>query len=146
MRFVKNLTPPNFQAKNCTPLFSPNFNSFGDKNTEKRVKMETFTPLANILHCRRQWWQWQISPLIGLLWRPSLQWWGRCRCTSMNQQCTTTTNEKNNQTHDTTQHTTRTRPQQHDSIPSQFGLIWECSLPYKSPNYLIYHWCNQYFY
>ena len=43
--------------------YSPSFNSFGDKNTKKWVKMETFTPLAKILHCRRQWRQWQISPL-----------------------------------------------------------------------------------
>ena len=35
MRLVKNFTPPGFQAKNFTPLFSPNFNSFGDKNTKK---------------------------------------------------------------------------------------------------------------
>ena len=35
MRFVKNFTPPDFQAKNFTPLISPNFNSFGDKNTKK---------------------------------------------------------------------------------------------------------------
>ena len=48
MRFVKNFTPPDFQAKNFTPLFSPNFNSFGDKNTEEWVKMEKFTPLAKI--------------------------------------------------------------------------------------------------
>ena len=43
--------------------YSPSFNSFGDKNTKKWVKMETFTPLAKILHCRRQGRQWQISPL-----------------------------------------------------------------------------------
>ena len=30
MRFVKKFTPPDFQAKNFTPLISPNFNSFGD--------------------------------------------------------------------------------------------------------------------
>ena len=35
MRFVKNFTPPEFQAKNFTPLFLPNFNSPGDKNTKK---------------------------------------------------------------------------------------------------------------
>ena len=35
MRFVKNFTPPDFQAKNFTPLFSPNFNSLGDKNTKE---------------------------------------------------------------------------------------------------------------
>ena len=35
MRFVKKFTLPDFQAKNFTPLFSPNFNSFDDKNTEK---------------------------------------------------------------------------------------------------------------
>ena len=35
MRFVKNFTPPDFQAKNFTSLISLNFNSFGDKNTKK---------------------------------------------------------------------------------------------------------------
>ena len=34
MRFVKNLTPPDFQAKKITPLISPYFNSFGEKNTK----------------------------------------------------------------------------------------------------------------
>ena len=63
MIFVKKITPPDFQAKNFTPLISPNFNSFGDNNTKTWVKMEKFTPLAKILHCRRQWRQWQISPL-----------------------------------------------------------------------------------
>ena len=36
MRFVKNFTLPNFQAKNFTPLYSPNFNSFGDENTKNK--------------------------------------------------------------------------------------------------------------
>ena len=36
----KKFTPPDFQAKNFTPLISPNFNSFGDRNTKKWVKME----------------------------------------------------------------------------------------------------------
>ena len=36
MIFVTKSTPPDFQAKNFTPLFSPNFNSFGDKNTIKK--------------------------------------------------------------------------------------------------------------
>ena len=35
MRFVKKFTPADFQAKNFTPLISPNFNSFGDNNTKK---------------------------------------------------------------------------------------------------------------
>ena len=35
MRFVKNFTPPGFQAKNFTPLISLNFNSFSEKNTKK---------------------------------------------------------------------------------------------------------------
>ena len=35
MKFVKNFTPPDFQAKNFTPSISPNFNSFSDKNTKK---------------------------------------------------------------------------------------------------------------
>ena len=34
MRFVKKFTLPDFQAKNFTPLISPNFNSFGDNNTQ----------------------------------------------------------------------------------------------------------------
>ena len=29
--------------------------------------LQKFTPLAKILHCRRQWRQWQISPLIGAI-------------------------------------------------------------------------------
>ena len=29
--------------------------------------LEKFTPLAKILHCRQQWRQWQISPLIGAI-------------------------------------------------------------------------------
>ena len=65
MRFVKKFKLPDFQAKNFTPLISPNFNSFGDTNTKIWVKMEIFTPLATILHCRRQWRQWQISPLLS---------------------------------------------------------------------------------
>ena len=28
MEFVQNFTPPDFQANNCTPSISPNFNSF----------------------------------------------------------------------------------------------------------------------
>ena len=36
MRFVKNFTSLDFQAKNFTPLISPNFNSFGDDNTKKK--------------------------------------------------------------------------------------------------------------
>ena len=35
MEFVINFTPPGFQAKNFTPLISPNFNSLSDKNTKK---------------------------------------------------------------------------------------------------------------
>ena len=53
MEFVKKFTPPEFQAKTFTPSISANFNSFGDKNT-KKVKMEKFTLLAKILHCRRR--------------------------------------------------------------------------------------------
>ena len=56
-----------YSGKNITPLFSPNFNSFGNKNIKKLVKMETFTPLARILHCRRLWRQWQISPLNSII-------------------------------------------------------------------------------
>jgi len=65
MEFVKKFTPPEFQAKNFTPSISPNFNSFSDKNTKKWVKMEKFTPLTKILHCRRHWRHGQIPPLAG---------------------------------------------------------------------------------
>ena len=54
MRFVKNFTPPDFQAKDFTPLISLNFNSFSDKKHKEQVVLEKFTPLAKILHCRRQ--------------------------------------------------------------------------------------------
>ena len=53
MEFVKNFTPPDFQAENFTPSISPNFNSFSKKKHKKLVKMEKFTPLAKILHSRR---------------------------------------------------------------------------------------------
>ena len=46
MEFVKNFTPPEFQAKTFTPSISANFNSFDDKNTKTLVKKEKFTPLA----------------------------------------------------------------------------------------------------
>ena len=64
MEFVQNFTPPDFQAKNFTPSISPNFNSYSKKKHKKWVKMKKFTLLAKILHCRRQWRQWQISPLL----------------------------------------------------------------------------------
>jgi len=48
MRFVKKFTPPDFQAKSFTPLISPNFNNFGNKEHKK------FTPPAKNLHFRRQ--------------------------------------------------------------------------------------------
>ena len=48
MEFVKNFTPPDFQAENFSPSISPNFNSFSDKNTKKWVKMEKSTPVAKI--------------------------------------------------------------------------------------------------
>ena len=48
MRFVKNFTPPDFQAKNFTPLISPNFNNFGDKKTQKMSKNgEIYTAIKN---------------------------------------------------------------------------------------------------
>ena len=46
MRFVKKFTPPDFQAKNFTPLISPNSIVLVIKH-QKRVKIETFTPLHN---------------------------------------------------------------------------------------------------
>ena len=35
MKYVKKVTPPDFQAKNFTPSISPNFNSFSEKKTQK---------------------------------------------------------------------------------------------------------------
>ena len=46
MEFVQNFTPPEFQVKNFTPPFSPNFNSFSKKKHKKLVKIEKFTPLG----------------------------------------------------------------------------------------------------
>ena len=65
MEFVKNCTPSDFQEKFFTPSISPNFNGFSKKKHKKWVNMEKFTPLAKILHCRRQcgidkfhlWWR-----------------------------------------------------------------------------------------
>ena len=34
MRFVRNFTPPDFQANTFAPSISPNFNSFSDTNTK----------------------------------------------------------------------------------------------------------------
>ena len=46
------------------------------KKHKKWVKMEKFTPLAKILHCRRQWRHWQIPPLAGWFWfRIYRVWW-----------------------------------------------------------------------
>ena len=39
MRFVKKFTPPDFQAKDFTPLISLNFNSFSEK---KHKEMSVF--------------------------------------------------------------------------------------------------------
>ena len=63
MEFVQNFTPPDFQAKNFTPSISHNFNSFSKKRHKKWVKMEKFTPLAKIVHCRWHWRHGQIPPL-----------------------------------------------------------------------------------
>ena len=38
MEFVKNFTPPEFQAKTFTTSISPNFNSFGDINIKNEQK------------------------------------------------------------------------------------------------------------
>ena len=48
MEFVKNFTPPDFQAKNFTPSLSPNFNSFSKKKTQKMSENgEIHTPGKN---------------------------------------------------------------------------------------------------
>ena len=63
MEFVQKFTPPDFHAKKFTPSISPNFNSFSGWKHKKWVKMQKFTPLAKILHCRQQWRHGQIPPL-----------------------------------------------------------------------------------
>ena len=47
MRFVKKITPPDFQAKNFTPLISPNFNSFGDNNKKMGENGQIYTAGKN---------------------------------------------------------------------------------------------------
>ena len=67
----QNFTPPDFQAKDFTPLISLNFNSFSDKNTKNECFWRNLHHWQKILHYRRQWRQWQISPLcdpITYLW------------------------------------------------------------------------------
>ena len=41
MRFVKNFTPLDFQAKNFTPSISPYFNSFSDKKMSENGEIYT---------------------------------------------------------------------------------------------------------
>ena len=60
MEFVKKFTPPDFEDKNFAPSIST---VLVGKKHKKWVKMEKFTRLPKILHCRRQWRQWQIPPL-----------------------------------------------------------------------------------
>ena len=66
MEFVQKFTPPDFKVKNFT--ISPYFNSFSGQKHKKWVKMEKFTPLAKILHCRRHWQHGQIPPLLMTCW------------------------------------------------------------------------------
>ena len=43
MEFVKNSTPPDFQAKNFTPSISTNFNSFSAKHKNMSENGEIYT-------------------------------------------------------------------------------------------------------
>ena len=43
----QNFTPPDFQAKDFTPLISLNFNSFSDKNTKRSVLGEIYNTGKN---------------------------------------------------------------------------------------------------
>ena len=52
LRFTTSQADMRF-VKDFAPLISLNFNILGD-NTKKLAKMEKFTLLAKILHCRRQ--------------------------------------------------------------------------------------------
>jgi len=81
MEFVQNFTLPDFQAKNFTPSISPNFNSFSKKKHKKWVKMEKFTPLAKILHSRRDWRDGQIPPLIKTNIETESELFSDCRFT-----------------------------------------------------------------
>ena len=48
MEFVQKFTPLDFQAKNFTPLISPNFNSFSKKEAQKMSeKGEIYTAGKN---------------------------------------------------------------------------------------------------
>ena len=49
MRFVEKITPPDFQAKNFTPLISQNFNSLGDKNIKNVPAVTAVTNLTSAL-------------------------------------------------------------------------------------------------
>ena len=48
MRFVRNFTPPDFQAKNFTPSFSPNLTSEG--NTEIKKQGNTQKVIEILIH------------------------------------------------------------------------------------------------
>ena len=49
MEFVQKITPPDFRAKNFTPLISPNFNSFSKKKHKKMSENgEIYTAGKNI--------------------------------------------------------------------------------------------------
>ena len=63
MEFVKNFTPQDFRAKNCTPSISPNFNSFSKKKTQQMSENGEIYTAGKILYCRRQWRHGQIPPL-----------------------------------------------------------------------------------
>ena len=60
MRFVKNFTPPDFQAKDFT---SPISTASVIKTQKNECFWRNLHHRQKILHCRRQWRQWQISPL-----------------------------------------------------------------------------------
>ena len=47
MEFVKNFTPPEFQAKSFTLSISPNFNSFSDKTQKMSKNGEIYTAGKN---------------------------------------------------------------------------------------------------
>ena len=66
MEFVQNFTPLDFQAKILHRLFHLISTVLVKKKHKKWVKMEKFTPLAKILHCRRHWPHGQIPPLVLL--------------------------------------------------------------------------------
>ena len=63
MEFVQKITPPDFRAKNFTPSFSPNFNSFSKKKHKKMSDNgEIYTAGSDGMDKYHLWQHSQIFP------------------------------------------------------------------------------------